>query len=543
MSEQALQAGFGDTTGYLHDRIDSGIRECASNANNYHAENMQVFSIRFEEGEYRNIVIAHDGKSFDNPEEIESRGCTLLSSARDGMALGGIGLKKAADRLLGADAFVVVGSMIDGAFHAYKGYADCRAMKWKTENVSSIWEKRLRHSLGSHFEQFNVFYVLPVPYDQRKQLLPADQMIGLSFMCRSFIKKLGHDDDGLAITYDSTSGLGPGEVYKSSGGTNAKLPPLDEYIERYQGDGMEFTVEAPFSDPVKLHGGEVQIRASITLRGFPAKRKEGNYYLVSERDGVKYKFEKGTGSHPVPENKAYAYFPFLKDANPILQRFGDNSVYMSHDVNSFLSELDLPQGSASKSTGPFATIEINILEVRRITDRHQDQDGSETVFSNEAEPMWVLSSSVMGHRGDFTFSNSPNVRRLLMAACAAVPHSALSDAREAFGKMFPKTDTDEFPNLGGGPGPVAKKNPPVVFWDALAFKRLPDDDFDCGHRTITVGYHKKQKRWVSLDEVHPATGCESSVELTALDHNYVEFDPGLKTNLEKIQLEMEKECG
>jgi len=523
-------SGFGETTsGDFRSRLLTGVREWASNAVNYDAQNMFLLAAEWDGARW--AVSGHDGQPFASLDEILEKGLKFLGTNRTNGALNGAGLKLAASRLSFPDTNLIVGSRIGDKFYAGRGCYDPTNSMWEVVECSELWLGRLRTLFGKSFDTFTVFYAMQVVGSGN--LFPVKMLGDLPFMC-DFIGRPGRDGvqrgGPLTLRYHTYKDIPAGKTHNPKGSFGkTTLSPREEYYERFRGDNMKWVVASqPFD--FEVHPG-LTIRveqAKITIQGFPTESQDspsGEHHLHSIRPGKEFKFDKGSAACGVLGYKARGFASFVAGVGDNTARFLDNTVYTTRRPSHFFSSLGLPSTEGGPS-GPFITVDVDIQKVARL-------ENGQVI---EVLPFTI--ATALGYRPDFTFGSRDITRKLLLAACEHVAAEDLADAQKELRAIMPSPTLDDLPDLGGGgPGPGPKTCPPVLeAWDVMQGCKLsdPDTGYMSGDEILAFVWNLEHNRPARPDEVHATARCSASVEINHLSSRTIGLIPGAESGLMEI---------
>jgi len=543
--------------GAISTKLTYVIRECHSNAKNYEAKNALILFIHMDGFDY--LCYMHDGKPFDDYEDIWGNGLQPNQTTERGSAMQGCGLIASAGAMHRTPELLIGSFCKNKNFHAGRGYKS-KLNLWFRDDISKSLAKKLQALIGPEAEKYRVFYLFrcTLKHIPSRVYLTVSMMSQLTMMAPSLTegmtiyfaeKQVGHPSvqDKKYRCYTTAVKSG---THRKATNMHRRVASFKGFLDRFRYDNGHFEMKCKTFDvevrPNLIHRYKAHIKVDV----FPCRYiGPTDTWPVNERDGVDQgggTFKKG-GKNELgkpPTLKAFLVCPWVytkmlqdvgaEDAERF-GRFRDNSLGTYNRISTLMNILNCrysegryfqPGGGISR---PYVTIHVVIDSVEVIIDNSQ-----EPPLEEQADPLAFLMD--MQRRPDFTFDNEKGIHEIMREACKAVeevPKELIQMCEE----LFPPRDGKFITlNLNREPRKVKRSSP---VYDAYVHDGKGNVELLDGPKSVKDG----SILWVTF--VNKETGQpESNVTLCPMLSrgatltnitNVADQIPGIEESQQKIE--------
>lgn len=436
-------------------KLPFAIRECNSNAENYHATEAGVWIIHHQLQDF--FLYAHNGNPFVDSDDILINGCTPNNTTNQGSAFQGAGLAATAYAAHRNPKLIIASVCQDGKFRAGAGFP-VPPNWWETRDETKIWKPVLEKFLGGrHLAKFKVFYLFPLSisniHDSKKKrnFLTPDIFLQVNFLAPSSLAgdlKVFYGEKELGYPYENAAERKKYATFESAfkGDTSSarrRTLSLPGYFNRYRKDGDYFTIPCdPFKVTAQKYGNDTSLeidKATIHVHLFdfhkPANSSAHWYVTVRSGQDSDGKFGKGKQAdygHKLARERNFLTCPWIatnveeNDGPEIAKqfaRFKDNALGTYRNSAELMSALGLPYNGAGD---PAVVIYVSVENVKALI---SEQGGVE-------KPDARTVMELFGRKSDFRFEASNQMHEMMKAACeAAAPHVS-QELKDRCAKLF-----------------------------------------------------------------------------------------------------------
>lgn len=522
-------AGSAPFTGnFFNYNYNHALREAGANAETFEAKHAYATIVYDDLLGRAFLYFMHDGKPFDNIEEILSKGLMPNDSGGKGNSLQGAGLTFTASFLNGDKPELAIGSMIGGKMIGGKTrivYDDILGRSWSSLEDEDFAKLFFRHFDEDSFakRRMNVVYRWEIPYklpEEREtakkteearedgkgkvnntlQLIPG-HLMDMAFDSGEIFRSVDLTFSSSLIVCDKESK--PFDLKDVSGHTSRRVCGLTEYKQRYIPENLRWRMETgefdvEIGDRVFRFAGHVEVVASEGKRGAETSKSHGDQAwletVTENRSNQVFpdkKWEKGSCSREgyQPTSKLYLKMPLFNKISDMAtrnayKRFTTNALYRSHSVKPILLDLGVNY-FPDKKTRPFAVVTISV-----------DKFLGEVIKGVCVEKSTNYLDDMLGRRPDFWLKDGVGrliINQAIKYAKVNVPQ-AMTDW---FEKQFPATMSDEVPLFLETPSGKGSKSGDSLCqtWDLVENKA--HSNFNAGGVKWLAVFHKAERTFIS----------------------------------------------
>jgi hypothetical protein len=544
---QTLPVGFTPRNDDDETKTVNVLRETQSNAINYKASNAFALTIRVHDADY--LFYIHDGKPFDDLNEILSKGCTPNVTGMEGAALQGAGLCASACAVHPKPLLLVGSTCGSKKFIFGSGYA--KGNHWIIEDCTATWQSELERLVGPELNKYTVIYGFKFSYNGDSRLTPkmmnalALTMVGNSSLKFHFCEKeIGIIDPSSKKDYSTYERAKIGESGKKTHTGNIKRRAISSqgYFERFRDapDLKDHGSAGVWTIPCNLFTVDIPDynnailpieKARIVVNFFPNERK--GQWMKNLREGNldgNYSLGGSNEFGNAPYRKAYLYVPHLyswaekNEEKPIhYSRFNDNSVCSYKQHGRLINSMGLNYISGDDKGGPFIVVQIFL-----------DQIGTAISPSVTLEATPQVLFGMFERRADFTFGAESIMHKIMKQAANAASPNVPDDLRNLCDKHFKGSTSDWIPLSLEGRKVHSSREKKVTIYD-LDTGVVYDGTSQTGDKKRTLWLDQKGKP-ISASEIK-AHHITRGVQFTDMT-NIMSHFPQCQKNINKLEKEL-----
>lgn len=505
------------------------IRECHANAGTYDATKALAYVVFLNGNDY--LLYLHDGKPFEDINEIIEKGVTPNVTNAKGDSFQGCGLCMAASELHRKHELIIA-SRQDDSWVVGRGWSDrADGREWHREDITRSWMPKIRQVVGAQLlREYNVLYMMRLDteaYRKRhaskmanRSFLHTRDMVPLPFFLDGFkTVKLSFGDN--EVGHPSSQDASVHDALRSGRGGHVRnlVYTRKDYEQMYLGEwnGQLAKYKIP-CEPFRVYlqrSPEEYIevtKANVVICMYPGTRaNDSTNWMVTLRDVMSEASgrtaAKGGTRYPgkKPVDTTFIKMPFLYNGDSARRRFLTNPLFTSNATADCMSALGLPYSEGGNQKA-FVTIDVEIEEVNP----KKYVVAGPIVHTDDSSAM-EIADLTFNLEADFTLRNRSACKELLKSACLAAATGVPEDCKKYAAELFPPNIQDLMPIGMGGPGGLRPRSAhPFVVYNIRTGDKF-DGNFTTDSTSYLAIFDKRRGKFLKSNEIGiPNIGVSAS---------------------------------